>query len=1089
MVNPKSALLFAVLTAGLAYHPASSVAPSSAAAKTPTQAAHTRTVTYDKDLEVRNWPLETIYASFVDKAEAARQATKADPCPYLERCAIKFIVATVPDPQNSQYPLMFDEFMQSIQRAFATRGYNLDQFWLPWSAEPVPLDTDFILREQHKEWLARLQQNPGVLVFRSDSGGRIGVLLTGENPITGINKLEFANAVDIISRFSPSGSVAIPILGPAFSGSFASLGDAIAGLARRYQFRSITGSATYDPHKLRNIPIPHEQAIGSDTNSFDTFLDYALKKTRLEHIAILGESGTEYSEAISRYTDEQGNRITNFEYPMQIARLRNAYGNDPNLGAISQKKDSDIPHEGLEIPLKDEHESEDLIPSFAGEITPVAQEASLLSTLATIDRSHIEYLGIVATDIMDSVFLGRMLRQHCPNTRPFILDADLIYGHIAQNNAFEGMLMATSYPLFHKPGKDKSGLVDEQQFSSAAEEGEYRATLQLISQLDPSLKESSTFKVSQPWLAVIGRDGIWPLQEPFDAAAGPSLLIPFQASLGWKLGFYLVSIFCLAFSWAVIYFNWNQTNQHLPLGWLSSLLANTTTTRVILVLAGALLLSFYGFLTWLELNLRGIASISAVTCFFAIASLLTATLCAGLGKRVEASPLRRLTFQGAASSVVALVACLSLTGHSPSQNAFLYRTLHVGNGVSPIVPLAFLTAALFWLACTHLNRIRILHLFPSASDALQNDTFLCHAEQLQKSLHSILGRWTTGGPRWAGLIAATLLFSVVILNPVRIFSIETFRFEWVYAAGLYVLYFGLLLEFTRFLRTWTTLQSLLRMLERHMLCKAFRRLSRRQSGRPLWHWGGNEHAFTVLATFLNRLKWLSDHQLLRFDTYYENKLRLLQVRSRHLMGGGPAVHLIDAASLDEIKSEINQVFHALVTSMLPEWRTLSATEPLALSSAVAAGAGAAVVTTHLTPRSLATEAHGLAEEMIALRFVELISQVNLQLKNNLEFIAGALILAIVSLNSYPFEPRHSMTSMITIYFFTVSAVFLLVFVQMSRNTIISYLSNTTPGKLDGNIFHVLSFGGLPMLAVLSSQFPSLGGFLFAWVKPALEGLR
>ena len=82
-----------------------------------------------------------------------------------------------------------------------------------------------------------------------------------------------------------------------------------------------------------------------------------------------------------------------------------------------------------------------------------------------------------------------------------------------------------------------------------------------------------------------------------------------------------------------------------------------------------------------------------------------------------------------------------------------------------------------------------------------------------------------------------------------------------------------------------------------------------------------------------------------------------------------------------------------------------------------------------------------------------------------------------------------MTSMLTIYFFAMGAVFVTVFMQMSRNTIISYMSRTEPGKLDSSVLHVLSFGGLPLLAVISSQFPSIGGFLFAWVKPALESLR
>ena len=60
---------------------------------------------------------------------------------------------------------------------------------------------------------------------------------------------------------------------------------------------------------------------------------------------------------------------------------------------------------------------------------------------------------------------------------------------------------------------------------------------------------------------------------------------------------------------------------------------------------------------------------------------------------------------------------------------------------------------------------------------------------------------------------------------------------------------------------------------------------------------------------------------------------------------------------------------------------------------------------------------------------------------------------------------------------------------MSRNTILSYLSKTKPGKLDRNLLHALSFGALPLITVLASQFPSISVFLFSWVKPALETMR
>lgn len=126
---------------------------------------------------------------------------------------------------------------------------------------------------------------------------------------------------------------------------------------------------------------------------------------------------------------------------------------------------------------------------------------------------------------------------------------------------------------------------------------------------------------------------------------------------------------------------------------------------------------------------------------------------------------------------------------------------------------------------------------------------------------------------------------------------------------------------------------------------------------------------------------------------------------------------------------------------------------------------------------------------MALRFVALIRYLTLQLKNLLEFVAGALILVVVSLNSYPFEPHHSIITVISICFFAIGAVFLTAFVQMNRNTIVSYLNDSTPGKLDSDVFHILSIGALPLVTILGSQFLSIGRFMFSWLKPALETLR
>jgi hypothetical protein len=64
------------------------------------------------------------------------------------------------------------------------------------------------------------------------------------------------------------------------------------------------------------------------------------------------------------------------------------------------------------------------------------------------------------------------------------------------------------------------------------------------------------------------------------------------------------------------------------------------------------------------------------------------------------------------------------------------------------------------------------------------------------------------------------------------------------------------------------------------------------------------------------------------------------------------------------------------------------------------------------------------------------------------------------------------------------------FAQMDRDAIMSRLSGTDAGKLDWSFyFRVVSFGGLPLLALLASQFPSFGRSLFSWLEPALNALH
>ena len=71
-----------------------------------------------------------------------------------------------------------------------------------------------------------------------------------------------------------------------------------------------------------------------------------------------------------------------------------------------------------------------------------------------------------------------------------------------------------------------------------------------------------------------------------------------------------------------------------------------------------------------------------------------------------------------------------------------------------------------------------------------------------------------------------------------------------------------------------------------------------------------------------------------------------------------------------------------------------------------------------------------------------------------------------------------------------TTVILLVFVEMERDATLSRITNTKTGKLSGVFFQrVLSYGTLPLLTVLASNFNGVGRVLFSWIEPALKTIH
>jgi hypothetical protein len=102
-------------------------------------------------------------------------------------------------------------------------------------------------------------------------------------------------------------------------------------------------------------------------------------------------------------------------------------------------------------------------------------------------------------------------------------------------------------------------------------------------------------------------------------------------------------------------------------------------------------------------------------------------------------------------------------------------------------------------------------------------------------------------------------------------------------------------------------------------------------------------------------------------------------------------------------------------------------------------------------------------------------------------VSVTFMLLLIFFNSYAPQGPQSIARFFAALFLVVGYLMIRVFAQMERNPILSRISRTTPGELNGAFWlQLVSLGGLPLLGVLAHLFPSLSQFLFQWVAPGMQ---
>jgi hypothetical protein len=284
---------------------------------------------------------------------------------------------------------------------------------------------------------------------------------------------------------------------------------------------------------------------------------WGLKRRWRSNVALLSESGTRYGELRLSETpsdQDQDRRKTpdqNQEAEVDAGRNRNpgqhqndgkragdadnglepwqfqTYKFPPNLVSIRRAYQN---VESMEVPLlvaQPPADAKGIRQESRGELsdqTPIIHDTELRVVLDELNNRRTRFLGIVATDARDVIFMAGRIKSQLPDMRLFTLGFDIRYLHAKHAHTLNGMLVA------HAPAR---GRLRATPLRNELTGNVYFATRHLLG--------GRHLRVARPRVSVIGNGQLWPLQD-----------VRRRASHWTPLGFRMLEVFGVLFFFGVL---------------------------------------------------------------------------------------------------------------------------------------------------------------------------------------------------------------------------------------------------------------------------------------------------------------------------------------------------------------------------------------------------------------------------------------------------------------------------------------------------------------------------------------------------------
>jgi hypothetical protein len=132
-----------------------------------------------------------------------------------------------------------------------------------------------------------------------------------------------------------------------------------------------------------------------------------------------------------------------------------------------------------------------------------------------------------------------------------------------------------------------------------------------------------------------------------------------------------------------------------------------------------------------------------------------------------------------------------------------------------------------------------------------------------------------------------------------------------------------------------------------------------------------------------------------------------------------------------------------------------------------------------------------AEDFVALEVVLFLSQYFVQLRNLLVFLTVGPLLLLFAVTSYPLQPQPLWLLFAGVLIVAVASAFLVLFVQLERDELVSRISGTTPNHLNLNwsfLGNIVTYA-VPLLGILAIASVDVSDLMHAWLEPILRVLK